>query len=179
MSLNRFLKAHMKFRRLTFILSLLFASIMPISCKCDSELDEISEKHSYLTDYVNSLKNDDTLVYIKCNKCGLPSLNNGNIIGYTDRVRPTGNYFRKDLKIGDFKSDVYFVYERKIYKNDKENSNVYKSIYFCYFDEKQKEKFDQFSHYYDNMISHGKKIIDIQYINSTAVITIQSAGYGY
>jgi len=149
---------------------------MNISCKHESSLDDISQKHPFLTNYVNNIKND-TLVYKKCKTCNLPGLIDKTIIGYTDRVRPTGNYFKKNIKIGDFKFDTYFVYEKKIYHNDNENNRVYKTVYFCYFDEKQKKKFDQFSHYYVNMIHHGKQLIDIVFINSTAVITIQYAGY--
>ncbi|MFD2824519.1 hypothetical protein ACFS5M_12625 [Lacinutrix iliipiscaria] len=141
-----------------------------------NELDIISQKHPFLKNYVNNLKND-TLVYSKCKACNLPGLNNKNIIGYTDRVRPTGNYFRKDIKIGDFEFDTFFVYEKKIYENDNEYKKVYKWIYFCYFNEKQKKEFNQFSHYYDNMISHGKQLLDIDYINNIAVIKIQFAGY--
>ena len=170
--------------KLNYIL-ILTLILISISCKyekkyntlsLESELDDINQKYPFLTNYVNKIKSD-TLVYKKCKTCNLPGLDNKNIIGYTDRVRPTGNYFRKDIKIGDFKFDTYFVYEKKIYKNNNEHNKVFKRIYFCYFDEKQKKKFNQFSHYYDNMISHGKQLLDIKFINNTAVITIQYAGY--
>ncbi len=159
--------------------------LMIVSCKNEkkndtlslkSELAYINQKPPFLTNYVNSIKSD-TLIYKKCKTCNLPGLDNENIIGYTDRVRPTGNYFRNDIKIGGFKFDTYFVYKKKIYKNDAEHNKVFKLIYFCYFDEKQKKEFNQFSHYYDNMIRHGKRLLDIEFINNTAVITIQNAGY--
>ena len=140
------------------------------------ELDYINLKYPFLTSYVNKLKND-TLFYEKCSDCNLPGLDNENIMGYTDRVRPTGNYFRKDIKIGDFEFDTFFVYEKKNYKKDNESERVYKRLYLCYFNEKQRKEFDQFSHYYENMINHGKQILDIEYLNNTTIITIQYAGY--
>lgn len=142
----------------------------------ESELSEISQKYPFLKNHLNNLKND-TLVYKKCRTCNLPGLDNENIIGYTDRVRPTGNYFRKDIKIGNFKFDTYFVYEKKVYKNNDKHKNIYQRIYFCYFDEEQKEKFNKFSRYYRNMINHSKQLLDIKYINSTAIISVQYAGY--
>ena len=141
-----------------------------------NELDSISQKHPFLTSYVNKLKND-TLVYKKCNTCNLPGLDNKKIIGYTDRVRPTGNYFRKDINIGGFKFDTYFVYEKKNYEKDNESKRIYKRLYLCYFNKKQRKEFNQFSHYYKNMINHGKQLLDIEYLNNTTVITIQYAGY--
>lgn len=141
-----------------------------------SELDILSQKHPYLKNYVNTIKND-TLVYTKCNKCNLPGLDKNNIIGYTDRVRPTGNYYRKDLEIGDFEFNSFIVYEKKIYESSGKHKRIYKWVYFCYFDEKQRNMFNEFLHYYDNMISHGKRTLDVEFIENTAVINIQYAGY--
>jgi hypothetical protein len=114
---------------------------------------------------------------VKCDECKLPGLDKNRIIGYTDRVRPTGNYYRKDLEIGSFEFDSFFVYEKSVYESNDAYKNIYKRVYFCHFNDKQKKKFNDFSHYYDNMISHGKQTLDIQFINNTAVIIVQYAGY--
>lgn len=147
----------------------------PVSTK-KSELDIISQKHSYLKNYVNTIKND-TLVYTKCDECNLPGLDKNNIIGYTDRVRPTGNYYRKDLEIGNFEFNSFLVYEKSIYKSKDEYKRIYKWVYFCYFDESQKNMFNEFLRYYDNMISHGKQILGVEFVKNTAIINIQYAGY--
>ncbi len=141
-----------------------------------SELDIISQKHPFLKNYVNNIKND-TLVYTKCDECNLPGLDKNNIIGYTDRVRPTGNYYRKDLEIGNFEFNSFLVYEKRIYESYDEYKRIYKWVYFCHFDENQKNMFNDFLHYYDNMISHGKQMLDVEFIENTAVINIQYGGY--
>jgi len=141
-----------------------------------SELDIISQKHPFLKNYVNTIKKD-TLVYTKCDECNLPGLDKNNIIGYTDRVRPTGNYYRKDLEIGNFEFNSFLVYEKRIYESNDEHKRIYKRIYFCHFDENQKNMFNEFLHYYDNMIGHGKQMLDVTFIENTAVINIQYAGY--
>ena len=114
------------------------------SCSEKSELDIISQKHPFLKSYVNNIKND-TLVYIKCGECNIPGLDNNNIIGYTDRVRPTWNYYRKDLEIGNFEFNSFLVYEKGIYESNDEYKRIYKWVYFCHFNENQKNIFNDFT----------------------------------
>ena len=157
-------------------IAFIILSILAYSCAKKSDLDAVSQKHPFLTDYLNTIKSD-TLVFKKCDPCNLPGLDNGNLMGYTDRVRPSGNFFRKDIEIGNFEFDSYSVYEKKVYDSNDDFKNIYKRVYFCYFDEKQKKIFTQFLHYYRNLIMHGKESLAVKFINNTAVITIQHEMY--
>ena len=87
------------------------------------------------------------------------------------------SFFRKDIEIGNFEFDSYSVYEKKVYNSNDDFKNIYKRVYFCYFDEKQKKIFNQFLHYYRNLIMHGKESLAVEFIHNTAVITIQHEMY--
>ena len=76
-----------------------------------------------------------------------------------------------------FEFDSYSVYEKKVYDSNDDFKNIYKRVYFCYFDEKQKKIFNQFLNYYRNLIMHGKLSLVVEFINNTAVITIQYEMY--
>lgn len=157
-------------------LVLIVLSILVYACAKKSDLDAVSQKHPYLTDYITTIKSD-TLVFEKCDPCSLLGLDNGSLMGYTNRVRPTGHFFRKDIEIGDFEFDSYVVYEKKGYNSNDDAKHIYKRVYFCYFDEKQKKIFNQFLHYYRNLIMHGKQMLAVKFIHNTAVITIQREMY--
>lgn len=141
--------------------------IILIACTNKSELDNIVKKNSDLKTFVDSLKTT-SLIYTKCEECNLSGLEGEKIIGFTDRYPPKGHYDRKEINIGFFEYDTYAIFDSK---TDKRRIGI---MYICYFNQEQKEKFIDFSSYYSNRITHGKRSYRMEYINNTIIINIEN-----
>ena len=146
-----------------FLISLLFA------CSNKNELDSIVEKNSDLKTFVDSLKTT-SLIYKKCKECKLSGFDGKKIIGFTDRYPPNGNYDKKEIKIGGFEYDTYLILDSET------NERINGHIYICYFNQKQKEKFINFSQYYANRIGHHKLLYRVNYVNNTVIIITKIQG---
>lgn len=152
-------------KKILTLLFIMFLILLLFACSNKSELDTILEKQPDLKTFVDSLKTT-SMIYKKCKGCKLSGLNGKNLIGFTDRYPPKGNYDKKEIELGEFEYDTYIVMDSV---NDK---NTNRKIFVCYFNENQREKFIEFSPYYANRITHYKLLYQVENINNTVIISI-------
>jgi len=150
-----------------FLLVAIF--LIVLSCTTKSELDNILEKDSHLKTFVDSLKTT-SLIYKNCTNCNLSGLEENKIIGFTDRYPPKGNYYKKEIDIGLFEYDSYLIYDSE---NDERTNG---KLYICYFNQQQKELFNNFLPFYSNHIAHYKQLLKIIQVNNTIIISIEYQG---
>ena len=148
--------------------AIFFISLL-LSCSQKTELDFVVEKNPELKFFVENLKSEPNF-YKKCENCNLIGLTDEKLIGYTDRYPPKGHYDKKEIKIGVFEYDAYLILDSE---NDERTNG---KIYFCYFSKEQKIKFENFIHYYENLIMHGKSTPSVKYIKNITIITIKNEG---
>lgn len=148
---------------------IVFLTILLFSCSQKTELDFVVEKNPELQVFIDSL-NSTPFIYKKCKECNLIGLSEQKLIGYTDRYPPKGHYDKKEIKIGLFEYDTYSILDSE---ND-ERANG--KVYFCYFSKEQKTKFEDFFHYYENFIMHGKSRANVKFIENIAIITVEYGG---
>ena len=139
------------------------------SCSQKTELEYVVEKTPELSVFIDSLKTT-AFIYKKCEACNLIGLTEHKLIGYTDRYPPKGYYDKKEIKMGLFEYDTYLILDSE---NDE---RINGKIYFCYFNKEQKLKFENFNHYYENLIKHGKSDPSVRYVGNIAIIKIVYGG---
>lgn len=69
-----------------------------------------------------------------------------------------------------------FEYETYLIQDSKNNERTIGKIYFCYFEKDQKIKFEEFYHYYENYLAHGKSIPEVTFIDDITIIRIEYGG---
>ncbi len=140
-------------------LTILLAVFM--SCNNDSKLAHLESAE--LVMFVDSLKNN-SYQYKLCEECTFSGLQGEQIVGFTQRYPPEGNYDKKEIEIGDFDYQAYTILDS--------NDHKVGTMYVCYFNENQKELFLDFFEYYINRIKHYKQHIQLDFKQNTAVITL-------
>jgi len=139
------------------------------ACTNNNELDSIRKNNSNLNKFVDSLKTT-SLTYKKCNTCNLNGLDGKKLNGFTDRYAPNGYYDKRETKLGEFEYDTYLILDSE---NDKRTNG---HIYFCHFNQNQKESFLNFLPYYINRLRHHKLLYKVIEFNNTVIIITEIQG---
>ena len=150
---------------LLFLLFLFF-----FACTSKNDFSKSLERNPELSTVVDSLKTTK-FIYKYCATCSLSGLKGKQLIGYFERQPPTGDYYKKEVDIGEFKFEAYLILDSKT----DERTNGY--LYICHFNQEQKEKFLAFSPFYHNRIAHYKQLINVDYVGNTVIIHIDNQDF--
>jgi hypothetical protein len=144
------------------IIGLVFFTFFLFACANKNEIDLITEQN------LGEVLNNSALAYKKCKDCKLSGLEGQQLIGFSDRYPPKGNYDKKEIEIGTFEYDAYQIFDPK------NEQTIKGQLVVCYFNQEQKEKFVNFSKYYVNRIMHFKQLCDVKYLKNTVIISIEN-----